>query len=296
MNARALLAALLTIAVWSSLALLADRIKLVPPLLSAGLALMVGGLVGAWQKAAWLAPWRTYALGIGGLFGYHTLLFAAFGLAPAVEVNLLQYLWPLLIVLLTPLFSPRHRLDVQHILGAVLGCVGAMMILGGAQASLSKQYALGYFCAIAAAFVWASYSLGCRRIAAFPTAAISACCLVAGVGSVLLHLVWYGPAAAMTLTDSDFWMIVVMGVGPMGLAFLTWDIALKHGDPRAIGALAYLTPLLSTLLLILVNGHGFSTQTGFAAGAILLGAILGNRLLPQNFSRLLISKKPEEYS
>lgn len=154
-RARALTAALFTTVVWASLALLADRMKLIPPSLNSGLALMVGGLVGAWRPSAWPAPSGTYVLEVGGLFGYHTLLFAAFGLAPAVEVNLLQYLWPLLIVLLTPVFLPGCRLGVHHILGALLECVGAALILGGGQVSLSGPYALGYSCAIFVAFVWA---------------------------------------------------------------------------------------------------------------------------------------------
>ena len=97
---------------------------------------------------------------------------------------------------------------------------------------------------------------------------------------MLLHLALFGPAAVQALTRPNVLLIVVMGLGPMGVAFLTWDIALKHGDPRAVGALAYLTPLLSTVLLTQVNGHTFSSQTGFAAGAILLGAILGNLRMP----------------
>jgi len=66
----------------------------------------------------------------------------------------------------------------------------------------------------------------------------------------------------------------------MDVAFLTLDIALKQVDPRSVGALAYLTPLLSTVLLTQVNGHRFSSQTGFAAGTILLGAIVGNLRVP----------------
>jgi drug/metabolite transporter (DMT)-like permease len=276
MNARSLFAALFTIVVWASLALLTDRVKHLPPLLSSGLALMVGGMVGAWQPSAWRAPLKTYVLGVGGLFVYHALLFAAFGLAPAVEVNLLQYLWPLLIVMMTPLFLPGKRLGIFHVVGAVMGCGGAALILGGGKVSLSGQYALGYFCAIAAAFVWAAYSLGCRRLASFPTSAIAACCLLAGIASILLHLALYGPGAIGAITGSDAMLIIGLGLGPMGVAFLTWDIALKNSDPRAIGALAYLIPLLSTVLLTQVNGHSFNTQTQFAAGAILLGAILGN--------------------
>ena len=276
MNARALLAALFTIVVWASLALLTDRISHVPPLLSSGLALMVGGLTGVWQRGAWSASPQTYLLATGGLFGYHALLFIAFAMAPAVEVNLLQYMWPLLIVLLTPLFLPGNRLSGWNIIGALLGCSGAVMILGGDRLSLSGEHVWGYLSAIAAAFVWASYSLGCRRLPPFPTAAIAACCLMAGAGSVLLHLALYGSSAIFDLSAQDVMLLAGLGLGPMGVAFLTWDIALKHGDPRAVGALAYLTPLLSTLLLILVNGYAFTTETKFATVAILSGALRGN--------------------
>lgn len=281
MTPRALLAALFTIVVWASLALLTDRVSHVPPLVSSGLALFVGGLVGGGLRLhAWRAQPRAYAVGVGGLFGYHALLFAAFGLAPAVEVNLLQYLWPLLIVLLTPVFLPGNRLGVNHVLSAVLGFGGAVLILGGEKFSISSEHALGYLSAIAAAFVWAGYSLGCRRMPSFPTAAIGACCLMAGAASILLHLALFGSAGLLGLSGSDLALIAGLGLGPMGLAFLTWDIALKYGDPRAVGALAYLTPLLSTILLIVVNGHHFGPATGFAAAAILSGALLGNLRWP----------------
>lgn len=276
MNPRALSAALFTIAVWASLALLTDRVSHLPPMLASGLALMVGGLVGAWQPGAWRAPWATYLLGVGGLLGYHALLFAAFRLAPAVEANLLQYLWPLLIVLLTPLFLPGRRLSIAHIAGALLGFGGAALIVGGGQMTLSGTHAWGYACAIAAAAVWAIYSLGCRRLPPFPTSAIAACCLLAGALAVLAQVALDGPQALQRLNPSDGLLLLVLGLGPMGVAFLTWDIAMKHGDPRAIGALSYLTPLLSTLLLTGVNGHDVTAHSALAMVAILAGALLGN--------------------
>ena len=62
----------------------------------------------------------------------------------------------------------------------------------------------------------------------------------------------------------------------MGAAFYLWDRALKDGDPRAIGTLAYLTPLLSTLLLT-VTGAGRLTPLAVEAGALVVGgALLGS--------------------
>jgi drug/metabolite transporter (DMT)-like permease len=51
---------------------------------------------------------------------------------------------------------------------------------------------------------------------------------------------------------------------------------MKRGDPRVIGALAYLTPLLSTLLLVLVGGGRFTPLAGCAMGLIVAGAVVGS--------------------
>jgi drug/metabolite transporter (DMT)-like permease len=63
----------------------------------------------------------------------------------------------------------------------------------------------------------------------------------------------------------------------MGGAFYLWDYALKAGDPRAIGTLAYVTPFLSTLL-VLASGEGRLTL-GVGLGALLIisGAVIGTR-------------------
>ena len=63
----------------------------------------------------------------------------------------------------------------------------------------------------------------------------------------------------------------------MGAAFYLWDYALKRGDPRAIGALAYLAPLVSTLVLVVAGEGSFGPVTLVAMGLIVGGAVLGGR-------------------
>ena len=62
----------------------------------------------------------------------------------------------------------------------------------------------------------------------------------------------------------------------MGGAFYAWDAALKRGDPRVIGALSYLTPLLSTLNLVLLGGKRLSPTAGVAMALIVAGAVVGS--------------------
>jgi len=64
------------------------------------------------------------------------------------------------------------------------------------------------------------------------------------------------------------WLWIILMFGPVGAAFYLWDIAVKRGDIRALGALSYLTPILSTLALILAGRAQAST-------ALLLATVTG---------------------
>ena len=274
-----MLLALLSIVVWSSLALLNTRVNSLPSFLSVGVALCVGGLVGIVKAKEWRVPLRTFAVGVGGIFGYHALLFAAFRIAPSVEVNLINYLWPLLIVMLSPLYLKGFRLGPRHIAGAMLGLSGAALIVSGGRLGLDAAYLPGYLLAAAAAVAWASYSLLTKRLPPFPTGAVGGFCLVSGalsLGVYALGGLASTVARAPALQPLDWLFLALLGIGPMGGGFYAWDAALKRGDPRVIGALSYLTPLLSTLNLVLLGGKKLSALAIAAMSLIVAGAVVGS--------------------
>jgi drug/metabolite transporter (DMT)-like permease len=192
-----------------------------------------------------------------------------------VQANLVNYLWPLGIVLMAPLFLPGMRLSTLHIGAAFLGFAGAALaILGGRGDALQGGFAWGYLPALASAFVWASYSLLTQRVTPFPSAAIGLFGLVSGVLSLLCHAAL---EPAVTLSKTDWGLIIAMGLGPLGAAFYLWDAALKQGDARQIGVLSFLTPLLSTLALLWVRQETPSLSVAVAAAMIVGAAVLGSR-------------------
>ena len=271
------LLALGAIGLWATLATLGVLLSHVPPFLLTGLALLIGSMaalpLSRFDFGQWRIPPATLALGIYGLFGYHFLLFTAFRHAPPVEANLVNYLWPLGIVVMAPLFLPGIRLGVMHVLAALLGFGGAALVILGGR-TLSGSFAWGYLPALGAAFVWASYSLMTKRVKPFPTAAIGLFGLVSGVLSLACHALMEPTVA---LSARDWGLIALMGLGPLGAAFFLWDAALKRGDARHIGLLSFLTPLLSTLLLLAMRGERPSATVGIAAAMIIGGALLGTR-------------------
>lgn len=275
------LLALAAIALWGSLAPLGVSLAHVPPFLLTGCALLIGSLIGLvltrGRLQQWKLPLPTLALGLYGLFGYHFLFFIALRYAPPVQANLVNYLWPLGIVLMAPLFLPGMRLHALHIAAAFLGFAGAALaIMGGRdlQGAGMGTWAWGYIPALASAFIWASYSLLTRRVPAFPSSAIGLFGLVSGLLSLLCHALLETPAA---LSAHDWLLLLAMGLGPLGGAFYLWDAALKRGDARQIGVLSFITPLLSTLALLWLRGEWPSASVVLAAAMIVGAAVLGSR-------------------
>ncbi len=264
------------ILIWSSLAILGTKVESVPSLLLVGVSLSIGGSLSIFKVRQWKVPFNTILIGVGGIFGYHYLIFTAYKLAPIIEVNILNYLWPLFIVFMSPLILPSFSLRKHHIIGTLLGLSGAALIITGGRLEVDPQYILGYLMAAGAALVWATYSLMQKRVAPFPTGAVGGFCLVSGILSLVIYLAESSTAGFYSPTVSEWVSLVLLGLGPMGSAFYLWDKALKEGDPRIIGSISYLTLLLATLWLILFTEEKLTIVSGFGMALLLSGSVIGS--------------------
>ena len=147
------------ILMWSLLSLLTVASGTVPPFQLAGMTFAIGGGIGAatWlfrpgAAAALKQPAEVWALGVGGLFGYHALFFLALRLAPPAEAQLVNYLWPVLIVLLSA-FLPGERLRLHHFAGAMIALAGTVLLfVGRGGITFAQDYLPGFAAAFVAAF------------------------------------------------------------------------------------------------------------------------------------------------
>lgn len=283
----ATLQGLAAIALWSSLASLTAIAAPMPPFELAAMTFAIGTLVGLLyaratrQSLAELRglPAGALILGVYGLLGYHVCYFYALQQAPALEANLINYLWPLLIVLFSGLLPVRaggRPLSWRHIAGALIGLSGTALVLTGSSDSLGFSGAgSGYAAALAAALIWSSYSVASRLFSAVPSTTVIASCAATAAGALLIHLVVETTQWPKSL---EAWgAVAAMGLGPVGLAFYLWDRGMKHGDLRLLGVASYATPLMSTALLAGLGLGSAGPMLWLAALLVTAGAVLAAR-------------------
>ena len=267
---------------WSSLALLTTAASSIPPFQMAAMTFSIGGCLGliitAWRGKLHVLsqPLYVWAVGVGGLFGYHALYFAALKLAPPAEANLINYFWPLLIVLFAALLLPDETIKPRHVLGAGLGFLGMVcLIFGKGFNGFSNQAWFGFALAGASSIIWALYSVLSRKLKNVPTDTVTGFCLATAFLSTICHFTF--ESSVWPLDKTTWGSIMLAGLGPVGAAFFLWDIGIKQGNIALLSVASYATPILSTCFLI---AAGQATATVYLVGActfIVSGAFVASR-------------------
>ncbi|KKJ78455.1 membrane protein [Kiloniella litopenaei] len=278
---RATLIGTVAILLWALLALFTTWAKGIPPFQLLALTFFIAFISGfivllCKGKQSFLSLKQkpvVWIVSVGGLFGYHLFYFIALHNAPAVEASLIAYLWPLLIVFFSALL-PGEKLYWFHIAGTLTGLAGAVLIVTKGQSlSWNTDHYVGYIAAIACALTWSGYSVLNRKFKQVPTDTVTGFCGATAFLGLVFHLFtesWINP------TTTQWFAIVALGLGPVGLAFFVWDYGTKHGDIQVLGALSYGAPLLSTLLLIAVGLAQASWTIVIACLLIVGGALLAS--------------------
>ena len=272
---------ILAILLWGSLALFSILTTNIPAFQLTAIAFFVASFIGIILlkkqnikfSQLFKIPLKVWLIGVTGLFGYHFFYFLAIKNAPAVEANLLNYLWPLLIVLFSA-FLPNEKLRWFHILGALFGLVGALLLVSkGGSFSFETQYMWGYIFALIAALTWSSYSVISRTLAHIPTYTVTGFCIVTVILSSICHFIF---ETTVIPNQSELFGALMLGLGPVGGAFYLWDYGVKNADIKLLGSISYFTPLLSTFILVLLGYANFTLSITLACVFIILGSFISS--------------------
>lgn len=209
-------------------------------------------------------------VGVGGLFGFHCCYFLALKSAPAIEVSLISYLWPMLLALLTA----SRRTFFSALFGSLLGFSAIVVLISSNfKVSFSSEYIVGYFYAACCALIWSGYSWFQSTSNGSSEDMSWLCCMVAGL-SLVAHLQL--EEGYWQLSISQIVSVLLLGFGPVGGAFYCWDIGLKRGNKALLASLSFATPIISTIALLVAGISSGSSGLSMALILLILGVLLSN--------------------
>jgi len=214
-----------------------------------------------------------WIIGILGVCGSDVAYVTAVKYAPPAHVDLIDYLWPFLVILLSS-FLPKERLTVKHLLAAGLGLLGVFLMLTGGNGFIGFQndYLNGYLFALAAAVIWSLYTIISRWYSDTPIEMVGMYC---GIGAVLLFGLHCQFETWVTPTWSEVSMVVLLGLSS-GVAYLLWTYGTQKGNLKLLGVLAYFTPIISMTLLVVSGKEPMSFVLVFACMLVVSGVVVGS--------------------
>jgi len=275
----ATISGLVAIIMWGALALLGTTTKEIPAFQLLSMCFFISAFIVIVKRFFTKQPLlrgptlslNQWLLGTIGLFGFHFMFFMALKHAPAIEVSLIVYLWPMLLAV----FVATKAALINALIGSTVGFVGiCFILLGDGQLALNPQYLLGYALAISCAILWASYSWYLTK-SDNEVDDIGWLSLAVAILSLIAHVVLEQSNWQLGLNQ---WLgIIALGLGPVGGAFYLWDIGLKHGNKNLLASLSFCAPLISAVALAFAGFNEWSNNILIALSLIIVGALIANK-------------------
>jgi drug/metabolite transporter (DMT)-like permease len=195
-----------------------------------------------------------------GLLGSSILFIRAFDYIPVAQANLILYLWPIMVVAIcVPL--KLAKLCATHAVGIMLGLLGAALVISDGSSVLSWT---GIGLAAMGGLVWAVSVVFRMWQGENAPDALREGLLLAAAIATMLHLAFED---LVIPSVAAFAGTVLVGIIPTAMGTLAWDHGVRKGNKLLLATIAYATPLVGALFLVM---FGFSVATP----ALFLGAVL----------------------
>jgi drug/metabolite transporter (DMT)-like permease len=219
-------------------------------------------------KIDWL---KAVSLGALGTYLYYILLYYGYAVGNGIEILVIQYCWPIFVVLLAIVLL-KERLNIRKALSIVLGFCGVLLVLTkGEFGNFQMDNLLADLIVLIAAFVFGLFSVLSKKVKTDTLVLVGIYFLTATIISLIsmVGLSEFKPPQ----TDS-FFPILINGVFVNGISYLFWIKALKYGNASFIAPFVFLTPVISSVLLIIFFKENFEWVYAFGMGAVILGGLI----------------------
>jgi drug/metabolite transporter (DMT)-like permease len=194
----------------------------------------------------------------------------------AIDVSVVNYLWPSLTILFEVIFN-RRRVNLFIIPGLMLCLVGVCWVLGGGKGIVLtglvgsiKTNPQSYVLAFAGAVIWSVYCILTSR----ETGGKNGITLFFALSALALwavHLIAGG--ATMTLSLRTVMYVVLTGAA-LGFGYAAWNFGIVRGDVAILATVSYFAPILSSILAALFLNTPLSVSFWQGASMVSVGSLL----------------------
>jgi drug/metabolite transporter (DMT)-like permease len=199
-----------------------------------------------WHKI-YNVPLHIWAAGIGGFYFANVCFVFALQYAPPENIELISYLWPILIIFLAPLYL-KTQIRLNHVLGSIIAFWGIFLLLGNTNVIGGQlQYWKGYVLTAGYLIFWTAYIISSIKYPKAPNELVGIFCGIGALLSFLFHLL---SEEYIAPNQNEIATMILIGITGQGLAYLFWDYSIKHGHYYFLCILSNFTPLLSIFILI----------------------------------------------
>ncbi len=194
----------------------------------------------------------------------------------AIEVGMVNYLWPSLTIVFAILFNGQKS-SLWVIPGLALSLLGVCWVLGGEQGLQVNEIIrnvvsspLSYALAFAGAFIWAAYCTVTSKYAKGQNG-ITLFVLLTALSLWVKYALSDQPD--MVFSVPVVLKLLMCGVA-LGFGYASWNIGILHGNVTVLAAASYFTPVLSAALAALLLSAPLSFSFWQGAIMVCVGSLL----------------------
>lgn len=211
------------------------------------------------------------AFGFLGTYLYFILLYFGYANAQGLEVLVLQYSWPIFIVILSiPLL--KEKLTLRRLLSIIAGFFGVIIVLTKGNFS---QLHLGNInvdiIVLLGAFSFALFSVLSKKVNLEPYTLNTVYFFTATVISFISMII----LSKFTLPQfNDMLPILINGLLVNGFSYIFWIKALKKAEASFIAPFVFIAPVLAALYLIIFFDEPVLPVYGIGLLSVILAGLL----------------------
>jgi drug/metabolite transporter (DMT)-like permease len=232
-------------------------------------------------RVAWRREWHKFKqplilwlVGILGVYGNDVFYIAAFKQIPAVQADLINYLWPVGVILFSG-FLPREKHNAYHVAAGLFALIGIYILItdGHGLGGFNPHYFFGYGLALCGVASWCVFVLVSRYYPNVPVEMIGVYCGIGALLSIAPHMMI---EKFVMPTGKELMMLITIGLTSQGLAYVLWEIGVKRGNFVLLSVLAYGNPILSVLLLVIFGVTHLTVAIAAASVLVTFAGLLAS--------------------